>query len=283
MKYKSLLCMSALIAVLGCEEEKDAIVSSDGISTEQMYASIELVSAGNNQVIGNTQLTVLSPPRDNKSGDEYIELSASDRLWLSDSGSLDDADIGEDVFSALADIAQDFRLFDGRVSDRTEHIFFLFSHSVPNQIQYHSKTLEVEENAQLTVSLFRSSYTDAAESTVILPEDFTLDPLGDEPRFSRSRDIINLSWDTQEADLKVEAESLVSCIGGEQRRERHEFGMDLGHIQFDVGQLEHRSLDGECETTIKVYRIRTGTLDDAFLDGVITASQVRAVNLVTIN
>ena len=81
MKYKSLLCMSALIAVLGCEEEKDAIVSSDGISTEQMYASIELVSAGNNQVIGNTQLTVLSPPRDNKSGDEYIELSASDRLW----------------------------------------------------------------------------------------------------------------------------------------------------------------------------------------------------------
>jgi len=268
--------------LFGCGPDRDEIISSDGVATVHMYASIEVVSSVDKHVYGNAQFTLSGPPSESKSQDEYIEFSKSERLWLSGSGNLRDKELGEDIFSGLESLASDFKVFEGKVSKTLLPFLFLFTHSVPHQIRYHSQT-EIEDGAsEITVSLLRENNLDALNSVVTLPDSFEIEYTSAVEKPSRKQDDIEITWDTTEADVRVELEVLVSCGTDDEEHDfLKQYASDTGLARIPAGWLHDRDLKGECNTTINVHRIRTGSLDSAYLGGVITGSRVRSMTLVT--
>ena len=100
-----LISLFILITLVGCEEH-DNVVSSKDLSNEQIYGAIRVYDRGQKDVYANVQLTVGGLARVGKSGDEYVELSKEDSLWVSSFEDPNAFEFGDDYFSELAQLSE---------------------------------------------------------------------------------------------------------------------------------------------------------------------------------
>lgn len=134
------------------------------------------------------------------------------------------------------------------------------------------------EDSSFAFALNRSIDEGAPASDCSLPAPLSLQTPADGATFSRPNDPIPVTWDNsgQADDLEVVLESdcivtSVNAVSG-----------DPGTFVIEAGSytvFEDRQ-DEQCEATIKVRRIRTGTLDAGFGEGGrIACTQERTVSI----
>ncbi|MFT5085563.1 MAG: hypothetical protein ACI9Y1_003624 [Lentisphaeria bacterium] len=98
-------CIFLACALAACNHNEDSVVASRDIPTSQFFATFEIYSDSSSTVGTSAQLTKNSLPSENKSGDEYVELVDSDRLWLSSEENLREVTLGGNLFEALENLA----------------------------------------------------------------------------------------------------------------------------------------------------------------------------------
>lgn len=280
---KFLLLPALTLLTISCSN-RDNVVSSEDISTNQIYATFELYSDDSDTVTASAQLTLEGPPSDDKSGDDYISLRNGDQLWMTTGENLKHVNLSGDLFSELQQLANSQELFKSSTQYRDEFFpfFFFWSVLVPNQVHYNGELENTDENDTYTVSLLRKNHRDSLYSQITMPLEFQITNPESSSEFSRSSDDIRITWDITETDVSVEASVNSICPAGENSSYITSESVDTGELVIEAGELDV-DLIGNCQTTITVRKVHFGELDLEFRGGYISANQVREIRISTLD
>lgn len=251
MKLSTTIKTSILLnclALAGCTAETD----SENVDTSGIRAEIHAVAAGDGNTGISTQLTV--------GGDGYfatnISLTGGDSLTATSGGT-------------TTTMLKDKNWFTG-------DIFYLAT--LPGDAT----------DTKFTVSFTRVKFTDAPDSSVLLPYAPALTGPSNGASFTQAASI-TVSWDNNISDLPVNLEFDFNCnlaAGGSAFNTVKSNVANTGTISYSVTSLlGNLTLTGSesCSAKITISREKSGTLDPNFGEGgLITAIQYRSVS-VTIN
>ncbi len=278
---KSILLFISL-TLFACDDDTDEVVSSELVLTSNIYATIDVYSDADSEAYCSVQLTVDEPPNDEKPGDEYVKLLAGDQLWMTTEESIDNVDLGSDLFAGLKELSTTQELFESESRGYTVFPFFFFwSILKETQVFYNANMDGVESGATYTISLLRKYKKDAKSSVVTMPYAFDLLAPSPQDSFSRSADSIQIEWMPLEDNVAVEASFNTSCPGLGESSHTLEVVADDGLLLVDASELESDDISGDCNTTLTLVKRRTGQLDSAYTGGHISANQVRTVSFIT--
>lgn len=281
---KHLAFITLATAFIGaCDDDSDPQIRSDSVATGQMFATFQVVSDGEDNVYAEAQLTYNVPPLNVSNSTDFIQLVANDELWLSAGPDIEAVAIDDNIFGAFRDLDDTQATFNQSYSQR-ESYDFLFSRVIINELgTWYSARLPQSAEREYHVSLFRNNNigTDARNSSVTLPEPFTVTAPVSGARLSRSSDDIDITWNSIDADSTVEMEAITTCSSSNVETYSTTENSDDGSITIPAGDLDLPSLTGTCSTTINLRKIRIGNFDARFIGGAVNGYQIRRIVIVT--
>lgn len=226
-------------------------VESESINTSGIWAGMQVESFDGDTVKISVELNVGGSTGTN------VVLSGNDRLEVSVDG-----------------ITQ--------ILDRDNDLF---------DVDYQTNLSNLSENAEVTISLIRTTETSAPNSMVVLPSPFSiLSPVENEV-FSKTGNV-PLSWNVGAQTSEMEIHYFIICMNNTGGRTSASYIIDVfddGEYSLplnDVPLLNDPLLDTDqsCSLDIKFERRNPGTLDPAITEGgFISSKQERRINDLVIN
>ena len=292
MKASLFLFFTLPFLLTGCDDGRndDQHINSSNVSTSRIYVGAHVTSDSGNKVQVEVQLTQDSPPSP-LSGDTFIDLLNGDELWVSTNES-NNLSLGDDLFSALDGYAgSQVRMrqsvdhgnnnFEDIVEDILNIILLLDFSDEEVRGEWYIGDIKYDEAARFyRLSLSRPNGI-SVESTVTLPNAFTMSsPLSNES-YSRAANDIRVDWSPIDPDSSVNIKTLVSCPN--QARQEFTFTLvaDTGSYTIAAGDIDSTLVTGTCPTTILVTKNKPGTLGNSFIGGKIVGHQTKAIVVTT--
>ena len=279
LKTFSILGFSAIL--ISCSgDDKTKSIDSSIVSTEKIYATIQVISDESNAIYVEAQLTKNLSPQEGSGDEFFVKLVGDDELWLSrGTVGFHELSLDDNLFSeAIREANNHVRLR----SFNTEQygFFFLFIFGVFNEIgTWYSATLPstdaVDNEPTFTVMLSREDGDSLTKSSITLAEPFDLLIAGDDTPFNRSTDSVELIWDAVQSQFRVEISALTTCTDGSFSEYSFSYTNDPGAHIIPAGDLDSPVFSGECSTTVTVNKISTGQLSSKFTGGIINGQQAR--------
>lgn len=277
-KYSALIGLAALV-LAGCAGES----ASNWHDTGRIRADIDLHSGDGHTIHVDARLTVPASSDAYDSEDPiYIRLRDGDQLWASTGVNVGEVDFGNDWFGELSELAHAQQLLESNTEYRALSPYW-WGWNRTDDLYYHGSLEDVPEGERYYVSLDRENERDALESSVVMPGSFELVEPGTNQTLSRSGDALMVEWLPLEDNVSVEINVTTECGGDFRHEHLVRLDSDSGVHTFEPGAIDDASLSGACATTVAVAKRRVGELDPAYASGVITARQVRSVNLRTVD
>ena len=265
--------IASIFLITACSDSDDS-VGSGGVDTEDTYFDIHFTDNGSGSVSVSTQLLTDGP-----GSDTQVYLSDNDQLWASKDQNIENLSVNGTLFNGFDTLAANVvRLYD---ADETDvEIDFLFLSIIFRGNIWYANLLEAGEASTVYyLSYVRSRREDALDSTVILPEPFSISaPLAGE-RHSRVNDL-QIIWEPSGSTSTVEINVRASCLSGFDGVYREEIA-DTGAFTMPGGSLI--GLSEDCSTVVEVSKSLLGNLDPNVGSGRIVGHQVRRVAITTTN
>ena len=281
---QNLLFAFTSLLITSCSLEDESIDSNE-VRTSQMFATFQVVSdSSENDVYVEAQLSRSELPSQEDDPDVFVRLVGEDQLWFSTGPSLLDVNLNDDLFSSFEALNDNHVRLETSETE-VEVYFFIFFRSIINTVgTWYSARLPQNESGEYRVSLLRNTEgATADQSTVTLPESFTiLEPLANDS-FSRSGDDIAVIWDNVDPNANLEIEAVTTCSDLRSSSFMDTQLDDSGIYIINAGDLANSALSGECTTTINVRKTRLGNLDSKFFGGIIQGYQIRRVVVRTLD
>lgn len=271
--------MAALSALglASCLGDSNIYVTSDQVPTNQIFATVQVVEDGGDQVFVEAQLTRNLPPRQPGNRDVFVSLTEADQLWLSIGPHYSQLDMGGDIYRELQRLNETQKKLE---PTREQHFSFLFGRVSVQGDRYVAR-LPRNPDGQYQVALLRQGNTDAPESSARVPESFSIQAPRAGDLYSRSNDYIQIDWSPVEANTPVTIEVRTSCVNDSFSTVTETLSGDDGSVTLEPGALASDDLDGACASTISVIKSRLGNFDSAFTGGYVAGYQVRSVAINT--
>lgn len=264
------------VVLAACLHDSSTNVPSDEVPTSQIFATFQVIEEGGQEVYVEAQLTRDMAPNQ-PDGDTFVRVSGSDQLWLSGGEHFSQLEIEGDLFQALRSLGGTQIQF--RTAQEIVYLFLGLTINMDGD-RYFARLPE-HEDGHYQVAFLREGYTSALESSVMVPEDFTITrPLAGD-NFSRADDAIRIDWTPVESDVVVRIEVKSSCLDGESDVYREFLDQDPGTHELAPGVLSSESLNGYCTSSINVIRSRLGSFDPVFAGGRVAGHQIRGVSVTT--
>ena len=256
---KTNLLIASVLILNGCGS---SVVSSDDVATNDAHVNIHVTAGETGDAYINTELLPNGPASNTR-----IELSQSDQLWASN----------DKPFSRTLDVNNLF----GELSNMTSttvnlHQGGTFSYGflglrIIGDIWYSGLIPESDSNTYY-VSLLRDSFQSAMDSSVQLPDVFSVEaPLVTET-LSRSNDL-EIRWQSDASNHQVSISIFTTCLNDVYDT------LDITNLS-DTGSYTVAAMDfspdavGNCNTNIEVVKTNLGNLDPGFNSGIISGNRV---------
>lgn len=276
-------CLSVLVVFLfsSCTEN-DRSVGSEPFSVRDFYTSFIIVDDGSDELYAKAQLTVGGPP--SLDGTSYLDLSGGDELRLAHGlESIYDLDLTENIFEAAYE-EKDKHYELSSANDVTLRGSFLFLFGTINQFGtfYSTSYPRSTSDEQIySITLSRDGGDKIHTSSVAMPNSFDLLMPSSGYSVNRVTEPLELLWSDPDASSQIQISASISCLNGSYDTLIREVPSDSGGYIFPVGELDSMLVSGTCSTTITVAKVKLGSLNSAFLGGIIQGQQVRKVVIQT--
>lgn len=142
-------------------------------------------------------------------------------------------------------------------------------------------------NIEFRIALLRNNDTSAPNSTVLLPDPFTITAPNNNATYARNADIVT-TWDPGFSNFSMKIAYDLYCSDGSfvsKLQTQRAISSDSGQYSINVAELlnpyaNHPSTQAGCDVDITVSRTRYGNLDPNYGEGgYIRASQQRTVSV----
>lgn len=257
------LCCGALLS--GCSK-----VTSEGLSTAEMYADLHAVQIQPGTVVAQGRLH-----KGSVNSSTYVELHDGDDLIASIAQPYGGLSISGDLFGQLQEATRSYRMMTGGPQQSSSDLFF------PDYANVYEVTLPLPDAAQpIYIGLHRDSQTSAPDSLAILPPPFEL--LSPQPGETHAADSdLIVTWSSAVFGFETQLITNSRCADGSMSVSAQSIvqNQDTGTATIPGASLRPSSSTGSCNVTVSVDRWTSGTLDGNFAGGSIRGHQVRTAKI----
>ena len=266
MRYFQLVIIAFVyISVTSCHHDD---IDSNQVSTDSFVADFHVTNGGTGTTAVEAQLRDVTT-------NSFIDLKNGDRLLSSTIGPVDNVTIDGNLFSNLAQSADQIKLMTGSFADAT------FPSALLNFTDEVSGSLYQGNNAIYTISLERPRGADAPDSNVALPPGFSITAPQQDVIFSRSADDIMVRWDPVDIAASITVSTALNCYGYFTSAISNPLAIDGGYVNFSAGTFTTTGTN--CTLRIVLDRYLTGAIDSHFAPGSqIIGHQKRYIDVTTV-
>lgn len=243
----------ACISITACHDDD---INSDQLSTDSFVANFHVTNGGTGNTAVEAQLRDITTSA-------FIDLKNGDQLLSSTIGPAEGVTINGDLFTNLAQSADQIRLMTGSFSNANFPSALLnFTNEVSGSLYEDNNT----ENTVYTISLKRPTGDNSPDSSVTLPLHFSITAPQGDLSFSRSMDDIVVSWNGIDNAASINVRASLNCTGSFITGFNQTLTVDTGTITIPANTFT-TTPEGNCTLRIIMDRYQTGTIDPHYAPG----------------